>query len=380
MKTWVRKSLNVGVLSAGFLLVAGTAAHADSTTGTNAGAASGNQLDTKLIAPVNAEANSLGLFGGASTEGASTEGAVANNAGGGDWTTGFNAGALTGNQVGSTVQAPVNVSDNAVALLGFASAGGDSTESATEAKSAGGATATNAGGAMTSGMNSGVLTGNQASSVVQVPVNACGNAISVLGFADASCGGGATATNGGSGEGAMTTGFNSGVGTGNQITNVLQAPMNLCGNAIAVGGFASADCDGGATATNGGGGATGGGNGGSNGGYGGNGGSNGGYGGNGGSNAYGMSHAASTHGKATAHHAAKAHHKTATEKAHKMANAKAAGSGASAGGAVASNGGSGDMTTGTNAGILTGNQSSTVVQNPVNVSHNAIALLGFASA
>src|SRR4051812_4440647 len=127
MKTWVRKSLNVGVLSAGFLLVAGTAAHADSTTGTNAGAASGNQLDTKLIAPVNAEANSLGLFGGASTESASTEGAVADNAGAADWTTGFNAGALTGNQIGTTVQAPINVSDNAVALLGFATAG-DSTE------------------------------------------------------------------------------------------------------------------------------------------------------------------------------------------------------------------------------------------------------------
>jgi hypothetical protein len=387
MKTWVRKSLNVGVLSAGFLLVAGTAAHADSTTGTNAGAATGNQLDSKLIAPVGAEANSLGLFGVAGTEGASTEGAVADNAAGGDWTSGFNAGVLTGNQVGTTVQAPVNVSDNAVALLGFATAGGDSSESATES----GATASNAGGGtMTTGTNSGVLTGNQASTVVQVPVNACGNAISVLGFADASCGG-ATATNGG-GEGAMTTGFNSGTGTGNQITNVLQAPINLCGNAVAVGGFASADCDGGATATNGGstGGGTGGGDGGTgNGGYDGtgNGGygagnSNGGYGAgtsnggytNGGSNSYGMSHAASAHGKA------KAHHKTATEKTHKKGNAKATGSGASASGAVANNSGSGDLTTGTNAGFLTGNQLNTVVQTPVNVSHNAISLLGFASA
>jgi hypothetical protein len=43
--------------------------------------------------------------------------------------------------------------------------------------------------------NSGILTGNQYSSVVQVPISVCGNAIAVLGFASASCRGGATAIN-----------------------------------------------------------------------------------------------------------------------------------------------------------------------------------------
>src|SRR4051794_25800944 len=61
MKTWVRKSLNVGVLSAGFLLVSGGAAHADWTTGYNAGLLDGNQLDTKLQVPVDVSGNALGL-------------------------------------------------------------------------------------------------------------------------------------------------------------------------------------------------------------------------------------------------------------------------------------------------------------------------------
>src|SRR6266508_2081817 len=128
MKTWVRRSLNVGVLSAGFLLIGGAAAQAaDMTTGNNAGAGSGNQL-------------------------------------------------------GSVLQLPVDISGNAVGVAGFA-----------DASSKGGATATNGGGteSLTTGYNSGVLSGNQLSNVVQVPISACGNAIAVLGFADASCTGGA---------------------------------------------------------------------------------------------------------------------------------------------------------------------------------------------
>ena len=49
MKTWVRRSLNVGVLGAGFLLVSGpVAAHADQVSGPNAGIGSGNQLSSVL--------------------------------------------------------------------------------------------------------------------------------------------------------------------------------------------------------------------------------------------------------------------------------------------------------------------------------------------
>jgi hypothetical protein len=43
---------------------------------------------------------------------------------------------------------------------------------------------------------------------------------------------------------------NSGVLSGNQVSNVVQAPISICGNAVAVGGFATARCRGGATAIN----------------------------------------------------------------------------------------------------------------------------------
>ncbi len=49
---------------------------------------------------------------------------------------------------------------------------------------------------------------------------------------------------------ADSTGPNAGIGTGNQVSNTVQAPVSVCGNAIAIGGFASASCTGGAWATN----------------------------------------------------------------------------------------------------------------------------------
>jgi hypothetical protein len=44
--------------------------------------------------------------------------------------------------------------------------------------------------------------------------------------------------------------FNSGFGTGNQFSYVHQAPFNFCGNSIAILGFSSASCRGGAYAFN----------------------------------------------------------------------------------------------------------------------------------
>ena len=39
-----------------------------------------------------------------------------------DWTTGYNAGFGNGNQTSTTIQVPINVCGNAVALMGFANA------------------------------------------------------------------------------------------------------------------------------------------------------------------------------------------------------------------------------------------------------------------
>ncbi|GAA0732199.1 chaplin [Dactylosporangium roseum] len=472
MKTWVRKSLNVGVLSAGFLLVSGGAAHADWTTGYNAGLLNGNQFDTTVQVPVNVCGNSIAILGFADascgggaaavdTESATTE----------DWTTGYNAGVLNGNQFDTTLQAPVNVSGNSLALLGFSSASSQGGAYAVKGDAdlgkgkgnghghghghgngsgngSGNGGYDNAGaddyteGAgnrtedWTSGYNAGVLNGNQFDTTLQAPINVSGNSIALLGFSSASSQGGAWAVKSESATTEdFTTGYNAGILNGNQLQTVLQAPINVCGNSIAILGFASASCDGGATAVNGGG-------------HGDwddddNGSGNGGYGdvdddgygsgGNANNNAYGNSHGNASamptgmaaHGKAhKAHKAKKANkgvqsinldehgrrHGTGTANNNGYGDAGADGNGygngngsgnnnggygngngsgaddngrghgRGHGGATAVRGGCSDWTTGYNAGLLNGNQLSTVVQLPINVSGNSIGILGFSQA
>jgi hypothetical protein len=46
------------------------------------------------------------------------------------------------------------------------------------------------------------------------------------------------------------SGFNTGFFTGNQFSSVFQMPVSVCGNAIAIFGFASASCDGRSIAIN----------------------------------------------------------------------------------------------------------------------------------
>ena len=115
-----------------------------------------------------------------------------------DWTTGYNAGLLNGNQTSVSVRVPVNVSNNALAIGGFASAHGNGDSSANGAGAAsmgghkkhhkgGGAMSTGGGGNWTSGPNAGVLNGNQTDISVDVPITVCGNAIAIFGFASASC-------------------------------------------------------------------------------------------------------------------------------------------------------------------------------------------------
>lgn len=136
MKTWVRRSLNAGALTAGALLATGTAAHADTT----------------LVSS-------------------------------------DNTGILNGTQVYAPIQVPIDICGNAVALLGNASA-----------SCVGGATAVNEewGWAhyQASTDNTGILNGTQIAAPIQAPIDICGNAVGVLGSAWGGCEGGATATHG----------------------------------------------------------------------------------------------------------------------------------------------------------------------------------------
>lgn len=317
MNTWVRKSFKVGVLSAGVLLFAGTAANADWNTAGNAGILDGNQTNSQVQAPIDVCGNAISVVGSANAS--CVGGSWASLAGdSGNWNSFGNSGIGSGNQINSQVQAPIDVCGNAVGVFGQAGAscvggswatigGGAGAPSSTMAVKAHHAKATKMKTThilATSGTesahtteattlnsfgNSGILTGNQANSLVQVPIDVCGNAIGVIGSATASCVGGSTAvvnpttptvpTGYGYGESSMVKGSmvkgaaksygygpstpstggvcsptlnsfgNSGIGVGNQANLVTQAPVEISGNAIGVLGSASAFSVGGAWAT-----------------------------------------------------------------------------------------------------------------------------------
>src|SRR5690606_20223910 len=94
------------------------------------------------------------------------------------------------------------------------------------------------------------------------PIDVCGNAVAVAGIAQAECKGGAAVKSGGSHHGYrsagdrahghgddvdLTSAGNVGIGNGNQVHVPIDAPINVCGNAISLFGAASAQCKGGAS-------------------------------------------------------------------------------------------------------------------------------------
>ncbi len=102
---------------------------------------------------------------------------------------------------------------------------------------------------LNSSLNVGIGNGNQVKALVQAPINVCGNAIGVGGTASAWCKGGAHAVlPAGALDVDMTSTGNVGILSGNQIDLVAQVPVNVCGNAIGVLGSATAGCEGGASA------------------------------------------------------------------------------------------------------------------------------------
>jgi small secreted domain DUF320 len=95
----------------------------------------------------------------------------------------------------------------------------------------------------TDGSN-GVLSGNQVNTPTSVPVNVAGNATAVAGQASGSATGrGAQVANPGDLATRTTSGRN-GVLSGNQVNSPISAPVNACGNALAVRGSATANCAG----------------------------------------------------------------------------------------------------------------------------------------
>ncbi|MDQ1652003.1 MAG: hypothetical protein QOI35_1203 [Cryptosporangiaceae bacterium] len=256
MNSWIRRTLQVGLVSAGFVLVAGaTAAQASVHSIDNDGVLNGTQVVAPVQLPVNICGNAVGILGNAvaGCEGGATAKLHSAAGGSGGVVSKDNDGVLNGTQIVAPIQAPVEISGNAVgAVLGSAVAGSNGGATATKSAPAGGSSMPG----VHSIDNDGVLNGTQIVAPIQVPIDACGNAVgAVLGNAEAGCIGGATAklhsAPGGSGGGVVSKG-NDGVLNGTQVVVPVQIPINVCGNAVGVLGDAVAGCKGGATATHGG--------------------------------------------------------------------------------------------------------------------------------
>ena len=99
--------------------------------------------------------------------------------------------------------------------------------------------------------NISILSGNSVTAPVSAPVNLCGISLAVAGFSNAGCAGGSSSTisnvGNGSDNGNVTGNFNIPIGSGNTVTAPVSVPVNVCGNAVAAGGFANANCKGGST-------------------------------------------------------------------------------------------------------------------------------------
>ncbi|POM26628.1 hypothetical protein BTM25_10310 [Actinomadura rubteroloni] len=232
MRSWVSGTARATFITAGFVALGVTvlpnAALADTTSGEH-GVLSGNQLNLPISAPINVSGNGVNSISG--SPGGST---VQNK--GGQHTSGRD-GVGSGNQVNAPISAPVNVCGNGVAVLGDALTGCEG----------GSKVANGGGGQQTSGSKS-VLSGNQANAPISAPVDVCGNGVAVLGDALTGCEGGSKVANGGGGQ--QTSGSKS-VLSGNQANAPISAPVDVCGNGVAVLGDALTGCEGGAKVGNG---------------------------------------------------------------------------------------------------------------------------------
>ncbi|MEV6929807.1 chaplin family protein [Dactylosporangium sp. NPDC051485] len=175
MKRWLIRSVQIAALAMGGLALTGTAAHADSwSSGPNVGLFNGNQSSTTIQTPVNICGNSLAIIGFASAN--CNGGAVAVNGGGGALSgAGYSNGHGSSNGYGSS---------NGVHHKKHKKNKGANVNSADDnSYGPGGAVAYSNGGDWNSGFNVGVGNGNQSSFTYQAPFNYSCNSVALIGFA-----------------------------------------------------------------------------------------------------------------------------------------------------------------------------------------------------
>lgn len=183
----------------------------------------GNRADADLVVPVQISGNAIAAGGPAYVEGVDNSQSYDNSE---DVTTGGAGSPLGGNVVDADWAVPVQVANNAVAGLGDAATVDGRAEQ----------NVTTGGDDVTDGRG-GFLAGNVVAGQWATPVQATGNAATLLGRSDVAD---SRATNTTSSGGAVETWGTGGVGAGNVGAAPLGLPLELNGNAPAAGGIATA--------------------------------------------------------------------------------------------------------------------------------------------
>ncbi|MEV4350864.1 chaplin family protein [Actinoplanes sp. NPDC049596] len=246
MKTWVRKTLSVGVLAAGALLFAPAAAQADviQSNGDNNGILNGTQLAVPVRVPVNVVGTSVGILGVADSRGAGINSLESGRRG--VQSNGDNNGILNGTQAYLPVNVPVNVVGTAAAVAGQARAQGVGVNKLESGRTTEHGWRDRDGDIQSNGDNNGILNGTQLYAPIDVPINVCGTSIALLGAADsrALC---VNSLESGSVKGKSRTkesawqsnGDNNGIANGTQLYAPISLPVNLSGTSVAVLGASS---------------------------------------------------------------------------------------------------------------------------------------------
>ncbi|HEX6359719.1 hypothetical protein [Actinophytocola sp.] len=197
------------------------------------GTISGNIVDVDWAAPVQVTNNAIAVMGKACTDGTSSQDAWAT----GDIVADGSQSVLGGNVVAPQLATPVQADGNAIAGLGYA-----------DAKSESDSSATSGGYILTSGEDS-VGGGNAVPVPVGMPVKVNNNALMGLGKARSEGNSTADAHAGATRPGMYgvptyteTSGASALLG-GNIVDTSGSGPVLLCGNAGGVGGVAGATCD-----------------------------------------------------------------------------------------------------------------------------------------
>ncbi len=234
MNTFIKRALIGTLLAGGITLCGATVANAAETTGED-GLLSGNQALIDVSAPVSIVGNAVSLIGDSTVigSGSASEPASAPESAPVEATTSGEDGIGSGNQAIVDVSVPVTVEDNAVSVIGDSTvvnpapaepaAPVASSEPVTEPVSA----------PVTSGED-GILSGNQLLGDIDVPVNISGNAVSVIGDSTVVGGASHGTSGGGDTAAAPVTSGEDGILSGNQLIPVIDVPVNISGNAVSV--------------------------------------------------------------------------------------------------------------------------------------------------